>query len=84
MVTINQIGAVALALVVGVIVTSIGAQILGQIKATQTANTYEANVTGYGQSGLNALGQWFPTIGLIVAATIVIGIIVSAFAGKRQ
>ena len=82
MVTINQMGAVALALVVAVIVTSIGAQILGQISTTQTANSYEKNVTTKGQDALKNLGDWLPTIGLIVAAVVVIGIIVGAFAKR--
>jgi len=35
----------------------------------------EYNITEKGQEGLKNLGDWFPTIGIVMAATVVIGLI---------
>ena len=40
---------------------------------------YAENVTSQGTSALGTLSSWLPTIGVIVAAAVVIGIIVAYF-----
>lgn len=42
-----------------------------------------ANASNYGLQGLGELGSWWSTIALVVAAAIVIGVLVSAFAMRR-
>lgn len=68
-------------LVVAAIVTSVGADIVDTIQDDQTSNSYAYNVSGGGLEALENLGDWLPTIGLVVAAVIVIGVIVKYFRG---
>ena len=53
-----------------------GAEVLGEIRDDQTANSYERNATTEGLDALDELASWLPTIALIVAAAVIIGIIV--------
>lgn len=78
-ITVQNLGSYALAFCVAVIIVSVSAQVLGQIRATQTSNSYEYNVTGEGLSGLETMGEWFPTIATIIAAVVIIVLIVSGF-----
>lgn len=70
----------AILMVVSAIVISVGADILQEIRTGQTANEYDYNVSSQGLEAMEELGDWLPTIALIVAAVIVIGIIVFYFA----
>jgi len=60
---------------VAVIVAAIVAQILGTIRSTQTANSYEYNVSTKGLDAVKNIGDWFPTIGIVIAAAVVIGLV---------
>ena len=42
-------------------------------------NSYAYNSSGSGLEAINTLADWLPTIGVIVAASVVIGIIVAYF-----
>jgi len=42
-------------------------------------STVASNITGEGLEGLETLGEWLPTIAVIIAAAVVIGIIVRYF-----
>lgn len=81
--TINSLVPIGITLVVIAIVLSMGADILSNIQADQTSGSYAYNITGKGLEGVNELGSWQKTIALIVAAAIIIGIILSAFAIYR-
>ena len=70
--TIADIPWIAITFGTGVIVLSIVSQIVGEIKSTQTSDTYEYNVSLKGQSGLYKIANWLPTIGLVLGAVIVI------------
>lgn len=61
---------------------SIGQTILTQLSATQTANSFAANTTGYAQSGVNTLSYWLPIIALAVAAGFVISILITYLLGS--
>jgi len=75
---------IALIFVVATIAISIGADVIQNIKDTQTANTAAANVSAFGLAAMAELGSWMPTIALVVAAAIVIGVLVYSFAmGNR-
>ena len=42
-------------------------------------STVASNTTGEGQQGLNEFGSWFPTIALVLAAALVVGILITSF-----
>ncbi len=77
--TLSQFGGLALAFVVVSIILSMGGEILTQIFDTQTALSYAANITQQGIDGVVVFGDWLPTIAVVVAAAVVIGIIVHYF-----
>jgi len=81
-ITLGQFGSLALAFVVAAIVISLGAEILAQVQSTQTNTTsYEYNVTAEALEGAETFGEWLPTIAVVVAAAVVIGVIVNYFRG---
>jgi hypothetical protein len=75
---------VALLFVVATIAISIGADILSDVRAGQTAGSWERNVTDSGLKGMGTLGDWIPTLALVSAAAIVIGVLVYSFMGGRK
>ena len=74
--TVSDLLPLAVAFVVVAIAISMGAEVLGEIRTGQTANSYERNATTDGLESLAELSGWLPTIALIVAAAVIIGIIV--------
>ena len=74
--TVSDLLPLAVAFVVVAIAISMGAEVLGEIRTGQTSNSYERNATTEGLDALNELSGWLPTIALIVAAAVIIGIIV--------
>lgn len=77
--TLNEFGGLALAFVLVAIIISIGATILTQTRSTQTSNAYDYNITTQALTGADTMGDWLPTIAVIVAAAVVIGVIVKYF-----
>ena len=71
---------IAIILTVGVIAITIGADIVQSINDGQTTGSVAENVSWQGLEAFQELGSWLPTIALIVAAALVIGILVSSFA----
>lgn len=67
---------VAIVFVVVGIVFGIGFTILNTQNATYTANSYAANATRDTQAGMAQITGYLPTIGLVVAAVVVIGLVV--------
>lgn len=76
---LNQLSSMVLVFVVAAVIIGIGGTVLTSVQGTQTANGIAYNATGEGLSGITTFGEWLPTIAVIVAAAIVIGIIVSMF-----
>jgi len=70
---------VALIFVVASIAIGIGADVLSDIQTGQTSGGYAYNTSDFGLTGLAELGSWIPTLALVVAAAIVIGVLVYAF-----
>ena len=81
--SIGDLPTLAIMLGVGIIVLSIGAQIVGEVKGTQTANTAEYNVSDKGLEGMQKVGDWLPTIGLVVGAVIIIGVLFMFYRVRR-
>ena len=69
----------ALAVVVLVIIVAVGAQILGQIRTTQTVNTTEYNVTNKGLDAMKTYGDWFTIIVIIIVAVVIIVLLTRGF-----
>jgi len=78
--TVKDLLPVALILTVSIIAVTIGADVVNDVNADQTADSYADNISTSGLEGLDELGSWFPTIGLVIAAAIVIGVLVYSFA----
>jgi hypothetical protein len=74
---------IALVLTVSIIAISIGADVVDNVQADQTSGTYAYNISESGLEGIGELGDWMPTIGLVVAASIVIGVLVYSFAMRQ-
>jgi len=80
--TINDLGTIAIAIVVAAVILGMGGTILEKIQGTQTTNQAAYNSSGYGLSGLTTLSEFIPTIAIVAVAAIVIGIIL-VFFGRR-
>jgi hypothetical protein len=72
----------ALTLCVAIIAISIGAQVLGTVQDTQTADSAGYNVTDAGLDAVEDFSDWFTTIVVVVAAVIVIGLVL--LIGRRR
>ena len=70
--TIGDIPWIAITFGVGIIVLAIVADIVGDVKTTQTVDDADYNVSAKGLSGLAKIANWLPTIGLVLGAVIVI------------
>lgn len=81
--TIKDLLPVALVFVVATIAISIGADVIDSVQSSQTSNSYAYNVSEYGLEGMDELGSWLPTLALVVAAAIIIGVLVYSFAFGR-
>jgi len=64
---------------IAAITLSVMATVVAGVKATQTADSTEANISTQALSGLTKIGDFLPTIGLVVAAVLVIGLIMRSF-----
>ena len=75
----------ALTFVLFVVVVSVGGQVLSGVQASQTANSVAYNATGQGLTGITNLASQSGTIGTVIGAAILIGIVLSAFyVGTKQ
>lgn len=70
------LGFVVIAIIIG-----IGGTILTQVQNTQTNQSIAYNATGQGLTGISTFSTWLPTVAVILAAAVVIGVIVHYFAG---
>lgn len=66
-------------LVVVTVALAFGLQVAGDIRDDMTASTAEYNATQDGITGLSKLTGKLPTIGLVIAAVVVIAILVRGF-----
>ena len=81
--TINDLGTIAIALVVAAVILGMGATILEKIQNTQTLDQHAYNASGFGLSGMTTLSEFIPTIAIVAVAAIVIGIILVFFGRQR-
>lgn len=74
----------AIAFVVFVVTLGVGASVLAGVQAGQTAGTYAYNASGFGLTGINNIANQSGVIGTILAATIMLGLLMTAFVLKRD
>ena len=84
MVSLLESAYMAIAFVVFVIVVSIGGSVLTSVQAGQTASSTAYNATGYGLTGISNLANQSGTIGTILGAVIIIGLLLGAFVMGRK
>lgn len=75
MLTLGDMGTLAIAFVIVAVIVGVGATILTQVQATQTANSMAYNITTDALSGQEDLGDWLPTVATIIGAACVLGVI---------
>ena len=77
------------------ITLSVGGEILSNLEQQQcakwnaTTNTCESTTTAYnmttqGTSGITKIAKWLPTIALVIAAAVVIGVVLTSFILRRK
>ena len=74
----------AVALVVFVIVVSLGALILDNFDDNMTTGSYADNATQEGLAGVEDLAQWTPTIVVIIVAVVILGLVGALGLGRRR
>ena len=77
---LQDLAGIAIIFVVVAIIVGIGADVLDNIQEGKTTSSVEYNASHYGLQGLEELASWLPTIAIIVAAAVIIGIIAMYFA----
>ncbi len=77
--SLQDMAPIAVSFVVIAIILGIGATILASIQTDQTENGSAYNSSANGLTSLETLSGWLPTIAVIVAAAIIIGIVVAYF-----
>ena len=70
--TIMQLVAGVIGLVILVVALVVGGKILSQVKASQTSGTIEANISNQGLEALADFGDWLPIIVVILVAGFII------------
>lgn len=73
----------AVAFVIVGVSLAIGANITANVQTSQTAGSIAALAAANATAGLAQLASWLPTIGLILAASVIIGILFSSFYRKE-
>jgi len=79
MISLNQMATMAISFVILAIIIGIGGTVLDEVQDTQSTNGIAYNATESGLEGIETFGDWLPTIAVIIAAALVIGIITSYF-----
>ena len=82
---LNDAAGMALAFVLFIVVVSVGGSVLAGVQTSQTSGSVAYNATQYGLTGITNLANQSGTIGTVIGAAILIGIVLTAFyVGSRQ
>ena len=76
---LGDLSSIAITFVVIAVTLGIGATVLDSVQEGQTASSTAYNATAEGLDALSTLADWLPTLAVIVAAAVVIGVISFAF-----
>jgi len=74
----------AIGFVVFVVTVAVGGSVLAGVQSGQTANSVAYNTTGYGLTGILNLANQSGTIGTILGAVVIIGLLMGAFVMRRE
>lgn len=74
-ISVGDMGSLAIAFVIVAVIISIGATILTGVQGTQTANALDYNITADALTGMGTLGDWLPTIAIVLGAAVILGLI---------
>ena len=81
---LQQVPAVIIILVVIGIVVGLGSTVLDRMNDTQTADSYASNATLDSLEGLDDFSDFQPTIAIVIAAAVIIGIVTGALVMRRM
>ena len=81
---LTELPGIVMILAVIAIAIAMVATVLSDIQGTQTADSVAYNATGYGLESMTNMGKWTPTIAIVIAATVILGILLTAFAFRRN
>lgn len=73
--SVGDMGPLAIAMVFIAVVLGVGATVLSDVQSEQTASSYAYNASANGLQAVDQFSSWLPTIALVVAAAIVIGVL---------
>ena len=80
---LNNLPSIFIILLVIVVVAGLVLQFLSDQKADFTAGSAAANATTKMEEGVTKVTNKFPTIGLVIAAVVVIGLVYAGFKMQR-
>lgn len=72
---LRDLAPVAVLFVFITVVVAIGANIVSEVEADQASGSYAENASLAGLEAIDELGSWLPTIALVIAAAVVIGVL---------
>lgn len=82
---VQQLGSMALVIVVAAMVIGLGASILSSFRTQQQTDygqySLPYNISTQGLTGLSTFANWIPLVALVIVAAIVIGVIVRYMGG---
>lgn len=73
--TLSDLGPAAIAFVFIAIVLAIGADVITSVGADAVNNSGADNATTQGLQAVEEMSTWLPTIALVIAAAVVIGVL---------
>ena len=73
--TLASMGTLAVVLVVAIVTSSIGTKVLEDVENSMSDDTVSENVSRAAGQGMQQFAEFMPIIGLIVIASIVLGIV---------
>ena len=79
---IRDLAPVAILFVVAGVALAIGANVTSSVQNSMTAGSTAALAASNATAGIGEVAKWMPTIGLVIAAAIIIGVIFAAMAPK--
>jgi hypothetical protein len=54
------------------------------MRVVENSGTIASNSSFYGMTGVNTFSQWVPTIAIVLAASVVIGLVMAYLVGRRN
>lgn len=84
---LGDMSAIALAFVVTAVTIGVGATVISGVRDTQSATgsgSYAYNASTQGLSSINTLSGWLPTVAIVAASAVVLGLIIRYLGGVGQ